>query len=365
MQVQFRALLKGELSTINYIKVDNNFSNHHAGFVNLIGNPNVGKSTLMNQLVGEQLSITTAKAQTTRHRIKGIVDGENFQIIYSDLPGILTPAYKMQEMMMRFVTGSLKDADVILYLVECGETKYNEEIIAKLQQIETPIILVLNKIDKVNADVVETTARLWQSLLPQAEMVKISALAGAHIDVLLQKIIEKLPLCPPYFPKDQLTDRPTRFFVSEIIREKILLQYKKEVPYSVEVVVEEFKESGRVLAQNIQFETKNGDGKVNSFGSAGIMNADTKSEVYEFYNGIHIEAPERGVTIDGESLRWNGKTEQLVGQKNSPLTIKKDGVTLTGHGFSASAISESFNFASNVGGLYVDKKEEEGEAAQE
>lgn len=129
--------------------------------------------------------------------------------------------------------------------------------------------------------------------------------------------------------------------------------------------LEEFKESGRVLAQNIQFETKNGDGKVNSFGRAGIMNADTKSEVYEFYNGIHIEAPERGVTIDGESLRWNGKTEQLVGQKNSPLTIKKDGVTLTGHGFSASAISESFNFASNVGGLYVDKKEEEGEAAQE
>lgn len=129
--------------------------------------------------------------------------------------------------------------------------------------------------------------------------------------------------------------------------------------------LEEFKESGRVLAQNIQFETKNDDGKVNSFGSAGIMNADTKSEVYEFYNGIHIEAPERGVTIDGESLRWNGKTEQLVGQKNSPLTIKKDGVTLTGHGFSASAISESFNFASNVGGLFVDKKEEEGEAAQE
>lgn len=247
MQVQFRALLKGELSTINYTKVDNNFSNHHAGFVNLIGNPNVGKSTLMNQLVGEQLSITTAKAQTTRHRIKGIVDGENFQIIYSDLPGILTPAYKMQEMMMRFVTGSLKDADVILYLVECGETKYNEEIIAKLQQIETPIILVLNKIDKVSADVVETTARLWQSLLPQAEMVKISALAGAHIDVLLQKIIEKLPLCPPYFPKDQLTDRPTRFFVSEIIREKILLQYKKEVPYSVEVVVEEFKESDDLI----------------------------------------------------------------------------------------------------------------------
>ena len=218
-------------------------SQHRAGFVNLIGNPNVGKSTLMNQLVGERLSIITAKAQTTRHRIKGIVDGDNFQIIYSDLPGILTPSYKMQEMMMRFVTESLKDADLILYLVECGETKYNEAIIEKLQKIQIPILLVINKIDQSDPTSAQSCATHWQKLLPQAETVMISALQGVNLDVLLQKIIEKLPLCPPYFPKDQLTDRPTRFFVSEIIREKILLNYKKEIPYSVEVVVDEYKES--------------------------------------------------------------------------------------------------------------------------
>lgn len=215
---------------------------HHAGFVNLIGNPNVGKSTLMNQLVGERLSIITAKAQTTRHRIRGIVDGDNFQIIYSDLPGILTPAYKMQEMMMRFVTESLQDADLILYLVECGETKYDEQIIEKLQKMETPIILVINKIDKSTPEQAAASLAHWQALLPHAETVQISALQGLNIDVLLQKIIEKLPICPPYFPKDQLTDRPTRFFISEIIREKILLNYKKEIPYSVEVVIDEYKE---------------------------------------------------------------------------------------------------------------------------
>lgn len=222
-------------------------SQHRAGFVNLIGNPNVGKSTLMNQLVGERLSIITAKAQTTRHRIKGIVDGEDFQIIYSDLPGILTPAYKMQEMMMQFVTESLKDADLILYLVECGETKYNEEIIAKLQHIDTPILLVINKIDKSNEATASDCAAHWQTLLPHAETIAISALEGFNIDTLLKKIIEKLPLCPPYFPKDQLTDRPTRFFVSEIIREKILLNYKKEIPYSVEVVVDEYKEDDNII----------------------------------------------------------------------------------------------------------------------
>ena len=220
---------------------------HHAGFVNLIGNPNVGKSTLMNQLVGERLSIITAKAQTTRHRIKGIVDGENFQIIYSDLPGILTPAYKMQEMMMKFVGESLQDADLILYLVECGETKYNEQVIEKLQKITTPILLVFNKIDKVTPEQIALTEQHWTALLPQAETIRISALQGLNLDVLLQKIIEKLPVSPPYFPKDQLTDRPMRFFVSEIIREKILLLYKKEIPYSVEVVVDEYKEEENII----------------------------------------------------------------------------------------------------------------------
>ncbi len=216
---------------------------HRAGFVNLIGNPNVGKSTLMNQLVGERLSIITAKAQTTRHRIKGIVDGDNFQIIYSDLPGILTPAYKMQEMMRKFVTQSLQDADVILYLVECGETRYDAEIMEHLQKIDIPIILVINKIDKCTAEQVTEAEAYWKNLFPKAECVLISALQSKNIDQLIAKITEKLPVHEPYFPKDQLTDRPMRFFVSEIIREKILLNYTKEIPYSVEVVVDEYKET--------------------------------------------------------------------------------------------------------------------------
>ncbi|MCQ2285734.1 MAG: GTPase Era [Bacteroidales bacterium] len=220
---------------------------HKAGFVNIIGNPNVGKSTLMNQLVGERLSIITAKAQTTRHRIKGIVNGDDFQIVYSDLPGILTPAYKMQEMMMRFVDESLQDADVLLYLIECGETKYDETIIEKLQKINIPVLLVINKIDKANTETLTAAKTFWQNLLPKAELVEISALQSLNLDILLQKIIEKLPPSPPYFPKDELTDRPMRFFISEIIREKILLLYKKEIPYSVEVVVESFNETEDVI----------------------------------------------------------------------------------------------------------------------
>jgi len=215
---------------------------HKSGFVNIIGNPNVGKSTLMNRLVGERLSIITAKAQTTRHRIKGIVNGDDYQIVYSDLPGILTPAYKMQEMMMRFVNESLKDADVVLYMVECGETNYNQEIVDKLQQIDIPVLLVINKIDKGNEETAASTKEYWSNLLPKSETIEISALTGHHINLLLERIITLLPESPPFFPKDELTDRPTRFFISEIIREKILLLYKKEIPYSVEVVIESFKE---------------------------------------------------------------------------------------------------------------------------
>jgi len=215
---------------------------HKAGFVNIIGNPNVGKSTLMNRLVGERLSIITAKAQTTRHRIKGIVNGDDYQIVYSDLPGILTPAYKMQELMMRFVNESLKDADVILYMIECGETNYNEEVIERLQRISIPILLVINKTDKATEEAIAATTAHWQKLLPQAETIEISALTGLHVNLLLEKIITLLPESPPFFPKDELTDRPVRFFIAEIIREKILLLYKKEIPYSVEVVIESFKE---------------------------------------------------------------------------------------------------------------------------
>lgn len=222
-------------------------TNHKAGFVNLIGNPNVGKSTLMNRLVGENLSIITHKAQTTRHRIKGIVNGDDFQIVYSDLPGVLNPAYKMQELMMKFVNEALKDADIILYMVECGEKNYNETIIERLKNFESPILLIINKIDKASAEIIEETKQVWSQLLPQAEQFLISALNNINLDLLLNRIIELLPVSPPFFPKDELTDKPVRFFISEIIREKILLLYKKEIPYSVEVVVESFKESDNIV----------------------------------------------------------------------------------------------------------------------
>lgn len=222
-------------------------ADHRAGFVNLIGNPNVGKSTLMNQLVGEKISIMTSKAQTTRHRIKGIVNGDNFQIVYSDLPGVLDPAYMMQKMMMKFVVDSLQDADIILYLVECGETKYNAELVEKIKLLGRPIVLIINKIDKFSTEQVEESKAHWQEIFPDADVFAISALKGLNIDALRERIVSLLPLCPPYFPKDALTDRPMRFFVSELIREQILLQYKKEIPYSVEVVVDSYKEDENLI----------------------------------------------------------------------------------------------------------------------
>lgn len=221
--------------------------NHKAGFVNIIGNPNVGKSTLMNQLVGERISIMTSKAQTTRHRIKGIVNGDNFQIVYSDLPGVLDPAYMMQKMMMRFVVDSLQDADIILYLVECNETKYNEELIGKIKDLGKPIVLVINKIDKASEEQVLATRAVWTQVFPEADVFTISALQRINVEALRDRIIDLLPLCPPYFPKDALTDRPMRFFVSELIREQILLQYQKEIPYSVEVVVDSYKEDDQMV----------------------------------------------------------------------------------------------------------------------
>ena len=224
-----------------------NTTPHRAGFVNIIGNPNVGKSTLMNQLVGEKVSIMTSKAQTTRHRIKGIVNGDDFQIVYSDLPGVLDPAYMMQKYMMKFVTDSLQDADIILYLIECGETRYNEELVEKINKMGIPVVFIINKTDKYSDEQVEESKNHWQSILPTADVFAISALKGINIEAVRNRIIELLPECPPYFPKDALTDRPMRFFVSELIREQILLQYKKEVPYSVEVVVESYKEEPEIV----------------------------------------------------------------------------------------------------------------------
>ena len=221
---------------------------HKAGFVNIIGNPNVGKSTLMNVLVGERLSIITSKAQTTRHRILGIVNDEEHQIVFSDTPGIVDPAYKMHEGMMTFVKSALTDADVILLMVEVNEKGIkNEEILARLQKTSTPIILLINKIDEVEQDFLEEKVKFWSSTLPKAKVFPISALHKFNVDQVLLEIKSLLPESPPFFDKDQLTDKPEKFFVSEIIREKILLNYKKEIPYSCEVEIEEFKEEENII----------------------------------------------------------------------------------------------------------------------
>jgi GTP-binding protein Era len=221
---------------------------HKAGFVNIIGSPNVGKSTLMNILVGERLSIITSKAQTTRHRILGIVNDDDYQIVFSDTPGIVDPAYKMHEGMMSFVNTAISDADVILLMVEVQEKEFkNLSIFEKLQKTTTPIILLINKIDEVDQDFLETKVNYWKEQLPHVKIYPISALHNFNVEQVLLEIKALLPESPPYFDKDALTDRPERFFVSEIIREKILLNYKKEIPYSCEVEVEEYKEEEKII----------------------------------------------------------------------------------------------------------------------
>jgi len=223
------------------------FMAHKAGFVSIIGNPNVGKSTLMNSLVGEKLSIITSKAQTTRHRIMGIINGEDFQMIYSDTPGILTPAYKMQKAMMSFVETALEDSDVILYMAEAGETNLREDIAEKIKTSGNPYIIVINKIDKADEPTLEQTNDYFTSLFPGAELFFISALHKINITSVFKRLLEFLPESPAYFPKDQLTDKSERFFITEILREKILMNYHKEVPYSVEVVVDSFKEEEDII----------------------------------------------------------------------------------------------------------------------
>jgi len=214
---------------------------HRSGFVNIIGSPNVGKSTLMNALVGEKLSIITNKVQTTRHRILGIINESDYQVVFSDTPGIIKPAYKLQENMMRFVNTAMKDADVILYLVEVGEKCLkNEQYYSRVKEMNIPVLLLVNKIDLAEQDTVSRELIYWEDKLPNAHILPISALNKFNLDIVLQKIVSLLPISPPYYPKDALTDKSERFFVEEIIREKILKHYKKEIPYSVEVVVEEF-----------------------------------------------------------------------------------------------------------------------------
>lgn len=217
---------------------------HRAGFVNIVGNPNVGKSTLMNQLVGEKISIATFKAQTTRHRIMGIVNTSDTQIVFSDTPGVLKPNYKMQEMMLQFSESALTDADILLYVTDVVENpEKNTDFLAKVSNIDTPVILLINKIDLINQKQLIALVDKWHRLLPNAEILPISAQNKFGIDTLMKRIEELLPESPAYFDKAQLTDKPAKFFVTEIIREKILRYYDKEIPYSVEVTVEQFKET--------------------------------------------------------------------------------------------------------------------------
>lgn len=221
---------------------------HKSGFVNIVGNPNVGKSTLMNRLVGERLSIITSKAQTTRHRIMGIVNTDDMQIVYSDTPGVLQPNYKLQESMLNFSESALDDADVLLYVTDVIETiDKNEHFLQQVQKENCPVLLLINKIDQTDQMKLEALVQQWKELLPQAEIIPISALTNFNVDYVKRRIEELMPESPPYFEKDALTDKPARFFVTEIIREKILLYYQKEIPYAVEVVVELFKEDAELI----------------------------------------------------------------------------------------------------------------------
>lgn len=224
---------------------------HKSGFVNIVGNPNVGKSTLMNQLVGERISIATFKAQTTRHRIMGIVNTDDMQIVFSDTPGVLKPNYKLQESMLAFSESALTDADVLLYVTDVVENpEKNMDFLEKVAKMDVPVLLLINKIDESDQKTLGDIVEKWHGLLPKAEILPISAKNKFGIDMLLKRIYDLLPECPPYFDKDQLTDKPARFFVSEIIREKILLYYDKEIPYSVEVRVDRFKEEQKLIRIN-------------------------------------------------------------------------------------------------------------------
>lgn len=224
---------------------------HKAGFVNIVGNPNVGKSTLMNLLVGERVSIATFKAQTTRHRIMGILNTDDTQIVFSDTPGVLKPNYKLQESMLNFSESALADADVLLYVTDVVEkTDKNIDFVQKVAKMDVPVLLLINKIDLSNQQNLEIIVEQWHELLPNAEIIPISATSKFNVDVVMKRVRELLPDSPPFFGKDQLTDKPARFFVNEIIREKILLYYDKEIPYSVEVVVESFKEESKKISIN-------------------------------------------------------------------------------------------------------------------
>ncbi|MBE0655037.1 MAG: GTPase Era [Bacteroidales bacterium] len=231
--------------------MNNSPEKHRSGFVNILGSPNVGKSTLMNALSGSRLSIITSRAQTTRHRIHGIVNGDNFQIVYSDTPGILSPKYKLQETMLKAATSALTDADVILYVTEVNETPDSSlPFVKKIRKMNVPLILVMNKIDLCNQEKLDILHDQWQNILPGSTFFPVSALLNFNLDNLFQNILDKLPEGPPFYPKDQITDKSERFFAGEIVREKIMLNYQQEIPYSVEIEVDEFKEEETIIRIN-------------------------------------------------------------------------------------------------------------------
>lgn len=268
---------------------------HKAGFVNIVGNPNVGKSTLMNLLVGERISIATFKAQTTRHRIMGILNTPEMQIVFSDTPGVLKPNYKLQESMLQFSESALTDADVLLYVTDMVETPdKNQEFLAKVQRMKVPVLVLINKIDLSNQKALEEKVALWHDALPQAEIFPISALHRFNVDNVLNRIKELLPESPAYFDKDQWTDKPARFFVTEILREKILLYYDKEIPYSVEAVVEQFKETEKNIHINAVIYVERDSQKGIIIGHQGValkrMSSEARKTLEKFFGkSIYLE----------------------------------------------------------------------------
>ena len=261
---------------------------HKSGFVNIVGNPNVGKSTLMNTLVGERISIITSKAQTTRHRIMGIVNGEDFQIVYSDTPGVLKPNYKLQESMLGFSTSALKDADILLYVTDTVENGMkNSDFIEKVKKQHAPVLLIINKIDLTDQQKLQALVAQWKEILPNAEIIPVSAANKFNIDYVLKRIKDLLPECPPYFEKDALTDKPARFFVTEIIREKILTNYDREIPYAVEVVVEQFKESDDLIRINAVINVERDTQKGIIIGKGGkmlkIVGTEARKDIEAFF----------------------------------------------------------------------------------
>lgn len=284
---------------------------HKAGFVNIIGNPNVGKSTLMNALVGEKLSIITSKAQTTRHRILGIVNGDDFQLILSDTPGIIKPAYQLQSSMMDFVKTAFEDADLLLYMVEIGEKALKDEkFFEKIKHSKIPVLLLLNKVDTATQELLEEQVQYWQEQLPSVELHPISALSNFNVKNVFQRILELLPESPPFYPKDQITDKPERFFVNETIREKILMHYKKEIPYSVEIETEEFFEDDAIIRMRSVIMVERDSQKGIIIGHKGSalkrVGVEARKDLEKFFGKqVHIELYVK------VNKNWRSDTRQL------------------------------------------------------